>query len=968
MDGNRPTNSTPDDIEHSSLEAAKTQYQSEKERIDLRRKGLSLPSVSPDSDTSSTIWGVALSGGGIRSATFCLGVTQAMARAHAPNSRAEGASGSDTGKFLLPHFDYLSSVSGGGYFGAFFCSLFQGGRLRPYLERSNVKQSTIDQPDAVPTVDAIYEAAKNAYEVLRFEPPGRIHTNVRYDEKGHRHVGDGPTAWLRENGRYLTPSGSGDLFYGVALAIRNWLSVHFVIGMPILSMLALLTLAQMFTSRVVQPFLVKHFDIVYLPDLSSSLWWLPLGFLLLFAAPQALGFWLFYSKKNVESDEPEPLNLAMLICIVLASVLLASLVYFHKAPFPHLLVVGYLVFPVLILAVFWSIWSAYRPGPGQRTVRGFRVQITKSLSSSVITVLVLTFLAVALEASQWLYEYSFGNSLLTLLTPAGVLASIVWVTRTVTGLMDERSDKQSILKLPLPLLATVLGGAMFCLTVLSWGVLLRWLLVYEIYALQDDGWYWWGAPVFVLGVASILTAIGGSFFGFLNLSSLQALYSARLTRAFLGASNGYRFKWSEVLKERVDKLSVSEALPGDDLSLEDYYGCQSLAPLHLINVTVNLTVDPTGQLVQRDRKGLPLCIAPSIYRPEMAANGGKANVVCNYKFILDGIPRTRARKLHAISEADQALTVGHWVATSGAAFSTGLGRTTSLGTSLVCGLANVRLGTWWPANFIEENAPMDQPLQGKDPLLARWLPTPCYLFNELTASFHGHHRDYLYLSDGGHFENTGAYELLRPGRRLDLIVLCDCGADPAYQFEDIANLIRLARLDLKLEIEADKDYLTDKRFQVLENIVGCYEDFLTGTAKGNDLDASSLADDQCALLFNVFDRDLDSAPRRLVCVLLVIKPNIIRQVSDDVRFYSITHPTFPNEPTINQFFNESQFESYRQLGLSIGQLLFGTGRATRDDGTKGLRESYEAELWAYLNEKLKKIGKPADSVGDGKLS
>ncbi|WP_440972528.1 hypothetical protein [Pseudomonas koreensis] len=952
MDDDRPATTIPGDIENSCLSAADVQYQAEKERIEFRREGLSLNlAVTPATDKRSTIWGLALSGGGIRSATFCLGVTQAMARAHAPRSRAERASDDDARKFLLPHFDYLSSVSGGGYFGSFFCSLFQGGRLRPYLEKSSIQPGIVERPDAVPSDKAIQEAANNAYKVLRFEPPGRIHTHYRYDEAGGRDVGDGPTAWLRENGRYLTPTGAGDMFYGVALAIRNLLSVHFVIGMPILSLLAFLTLIQMFAYEVVQPYLKEHFAHASLPDLSTSLWWLPLGYLLLFAAPQALGFWLFYSKKNADSDEPQPLNLAMVICVVLACLLLAALIAFRQAPLPHLLLVGFLVFPVLSLAIFWSIWSAYRPGPGQRTIRGFRVQITKSLSSSVITVLALVFLAASLELSQWLYTNLSKISLL----PAGVLGAIVWVTRTVTGLMDERSDKQSILKLPLPLLATVLGGVMLCLTVLSWGLLLRWLIACEFYAFQCACWKWMG--VFsVLGIALILTAIGGSFFGFLNLSSLQALYSARLTRAYLGASNGYRFKWSEVLKEREEKLSVSDALPGDDLSLEDYYGCQSLAPLHLINVTVNLTVDPTGQLVQRDRKGFPLCIAPSTYRPEMAANGGKAKVVCNYKFILDGIPRIRARKLLAVSEADQALTVGHWIATSGAAFSTGLGRTTSLGTSLVCGLANVRLGTWWPSNFIEEGAPLNQPLKRKDRFLARWLPTPYYLFNELTASFHGHHRDYLYLSDGGHFENTGAYELLRPGRRLDLIVLCDCGADPDYQFEDVANLIRLARLDLKLEIETDKDYLTDRRFSALENIIGCYENFLTKTAKGDDLDASSLVDDQCALLFNVFDRD--SEPRQLVCVLLVIKPNMIRRVSEDVRFYSITHPAFPNEPTINQFFNESQFESYRQLGLSIGQLLFGTGRSKNAFGKRGTRESYEGMLWAYLNEKFEKIGKP----------
>jgi hypothetical protein len=46
--------------------------------------------------------GLCLSGGGIRSATFCLGIVQVLARQR-----------------LLPQFDYLSTVSGGGYLGTF---------------------------------------------------------------------------------------------------------------------------------------------------------------------------------------------------------------------------------------------------------------------------------------------------------------------------------------------------------------------------------------------------------------------------------------------------------------------------------------------------------------------------------------------------------------------------------------------------------------------------------------------------------------------------------------------------------------------------------------------------------------------------------------------------------------------------------------------------------------------------------
>lgn len=932
-----------DPLTKSYADPGKDQYKAEIVRIRARRRILETRVPLGTGSKQSTLWGLALSGGGIRSATFCLGVLQAMARAKPPATRA-AYSGDATEGHLLPHFDYLSTVSGGGYIGAFFCSLFQSGRLRPDIPRPSQTEATTQQTDAQLAEEAsARKAATNAFEVLRFEPPGRIHSGTNYEKKN---VGDAPTAWLRENGRYLTSSGAGDLFYGIALAIRNWLSLHFVIGMPILFTLALL--------NVIQLFMKGHMQEIFgwqTPALLTSLWLLPALVALFCLIPNVLAFWLFYSKKDAETDRPELNNNALKSCVfIMAS--FGGLVWFLEGALPNkLLWTLQLTIPVMAFAIGWAIWTAYRPPIEPPTVRTFRVKITKRLSQTFQWLLVVGLMVAAFELSHALYQWLSSTSQWWSLSPAAILAGIVWITRKVAGLMDERVGTNPLLKLPLPWLAMILGGAMLCLVVLSWGILLHWLLMeqclWRCSAIHELGSW------ILLGIAAVLVVVGGLFIGFLNLSSLQAFYSARLTRAYLGASNGVRFAWSEDEEIRKHKLSVSDPLPGDDLSLKDYYGTHSLAPLHLINVTVNLTSDPVGQLVQRDRKGLPLCIAPGTF-----ATGIPPSV--SYRFILDGVPQDRVEKTALLSEADQPLTLGHWIATSGAAFSTGLGRTTSLGTSLVCGLANVRLGTWWPANFVNKNEPEDKRGSRKDPWLAKCLPTPYYLFNEFTATFHGLQGDYQYLSDGGHFENTAAYELLRPGRRLDLIVLCDCGADPEYRFEDLANLIRLARLDLNLEIEADKGYRHHKRFKKLNHVLGIYEDFLTGTVQDDNTSDSKLADDQCALLFNVFNRDEDAKPRKLVCVLLVIKPNIIPRLSDDVRFYSVTHPSFPNEPTIDQFFNEAQFESYRQLGLNTGQLLFGSGRPLQDKKPGEKRESYESLLWAYLEEQLMKIDRSAD--------
>jgi hypothetical protein len=101
-------------------------------------------------------------------------------------------------------------------------------------------------------------------------------------------------------------------------------------------------------------------------------------------------------------------------------------------------------------------------------------------------------------------------------------------------------------------------------------------------------------------------------------------------------------------------------------------------------------------------------------------------------------------------------------------------------------LANVRLGYWWKASVAAVRAAGH----------ARQWPfsTRLHLFRELRGRFYGQDDSHWYLSDGGHFENTGVYELLR--RRVDFILALDNGADDHYQYEDIANVMRLASVDL----------------------------------------------------------------------------------------------------------------------------------------------------------------------------
>ncbi len=58
---------------------------------------------------------------------------------------------------------------------------------------------------------------------------------------------------------------------------------------------------------------------------------------------------------------------------------------------------------------------------------------------------------------------------------------------------------------------------------------------------------------------------------------------------------------------------------------------------------------------------------------------------------------------------------------------------------------------------------------------------------------------WVYLSDGGHFENLGLYEMVL--RRCKVIIVSDAGADPTYIYEDLGNAVRKIRVDLGIAIE-----------------------------------------------------------------------------------------------------------------------------------------------------------------------
>jgi hypothetical protein len=251
-----------------------------------------------------------------------------------------------------------------------------------------------------------------------------------------------------------------------------------------------------------------------------------------------------------------------------------------------------------------------------------------------------------------------------------------------------------------------------------------------------------------------------------------------------------------------------------------------------------------------------------------------------------------------------------------------MGQNTSLGFSLLAGLANVRLGYWWDSYVKPRERRKSEVAPGKTGwggrVFSALFPVQSYLLDEWLARFHGPARRHWYLSDGGHFENTAVYELLR--RRVPHIICCDCGADPTYDFTDIANLIRKARIDFGAEIQlVSKDELRTVCSQVPEDVLqhlGMPETFDKGRKKGRQPHA----------LLAVAQFPTKETDKFDFSLILFLKPSLSGDEPLDLWEYDVHRKDFPQESTADQFFDEAQWESYRKLGEHIAESVLTGGQ------------------------------------------
>jgi hypothetical protein len=233
------------------------------------------------------------------------------------------------------------------------------------------------------------------------------------------------------------------------------------------------------------------------------------------------------------------------------------------------------------------------------------------------------------------------------------------------------------------------------------------------------------------------------------------------------------------------------------------------------------------------------------------------------------------------------------MAISGAAASPNMGYNSSPAITFLMTMFNVRLG-WWLGN----PGPQGERTFRRD--------GPRWAINPLITEAFGLTTDqsaYVYLSDGGHFENLGLYEAVR--RRCRFIIAVDAGCDPEFSFADLGNAMRKIHIDLGVTI----------RFVNLEQL------------KKRTLDGSVLTGvDYCAIglidYTGADGRHAAPSPAPKDGFILYLKAGYHGTEGGAIRSYANAHPEFPHETTLDQWFSESQFESYRALGFEIADRIF----------------------------------------------
>ncbi len=733
--------------------------------------------------------GLALSGGGIRSAVFNLGVLQALAKAN-----------------LLRYFDYLSTVSGGGYIGA---------SLTWYSARAaNKAGAVLGDSDFVYGTD---------------DPSEHVPHRPKPDERN-------PLEHLRRRGKYLIPGKGITLTSGVAIVLRGIL-LNLLVWFPIAVCIFGLLL-----------YLGPHLKRL----LIETGWSCDAMFLICGLQPDA-------EQDPFGNAALDPHMAAFNISLNLATGLAIVFLAFCA---------------VYSVATFWARSRSRKTVPGDLPPGGrspaswymWRRRFEKWVRPLLWLFCVFVVLGVVPYVEVFLSdENAEATSALSLI--AGAISGLFAFSRSQMGKLG---------KLPAKIAGGV-GATLFLFGFTEFAFQIARYCGPYAYDLQREIW---GADLLMPWVVGLIAAMVTGLLVNLNYISLHRFYRDRLMEAFLpdtkGAMveypvrppSGARTVYHRLLSfvragskggtvELTDRSS-DRADQADEERLSTVW-TDRVGPYPLVNT--NLVLVDSDNRTHKLRGGDGFLLSP-LYCGSYATGWRSTN-----SFMSDGMTLASAM---AISGA-----AAHPNAGVG-----GKGVTRSPVVSLLMALLNLRLGYWITNPKLKQNR------------LSKWISHFHAAYYELGPAGYNEDRKRLQISDGGHFENLGLYELVR--RQCRLVVVCDAGADKEYSFSDLQVAIRRCAADFNAKI-AFPDGLEGMIPQIEsqdfpKGIMLAKQGHAVGTIRYDDGSSGTI---------------------------VLMKTTMIEGLSLLTRGYKVANRDFPDQTTADQFFDEEQFEAYRELGYQI---------------------------------------------------
>jgi hypothetical protein len=799
------------------------------------RRRLSEPSL-PKGAAARPL-GLALSGGGIRSATFNLGVLQALASFK-----------------VLPKIDYLSTVSGGGYIGSCLSSLLS--------RREGAGPCDEEQAYLIDPSQGQVPRFGTAREHFPF--------NTEADGPGEPHSGAKQLRHLRTHGDFIVARKQilsrdvlravgnvlGGLFYhllvfalfmvafsGVYLALVSWVAGDVPAQLPRFTFKDYVAALVEPASRGAIGAAVAVGALIGLVGLSAvglALRWMPDR--------------RFYRDGLSVEDQREmgALWCQFWITLIAAAGVTAWFLGQHSPRIAYLMLPFGVYLGGQAAAVFLHAVVSMAPG----ATRNDRSRFAAAKG-------ILNYLAVASCVAvllPWLI-YWLAQPGLELRLGSAWAASFggTWLlARRGRSKDDGGTPHWGLIQKLLGLSAAVRQAllSVFVGVLLLGGVVLISSLMVRL-----------AGPTNLAEVAALLGVIALGLFVVLgilldfNKLSLHYFYRDRLVETYLQT---YAPPGSG------EQSAIEVALRDDaEMPLTHLHGCKlgadrkplpdcvTAAPLHLVVTSLNLTA--SRDMTRRDRKSDHFIFSKLHCGSETTGY----------------MPTSKYR--NGETRLARALTI------SGAAASSAMGAQTFFAEAFGLTLFNARLGQWI------ENPRYKAGKYSKNN--ERGVFWPLYLLREMLGSTDAARR-LVHVSDGGHTgDNLGIVPLLR--RRCAVIVACDAEADPTYGFGSLSEALRQVFIDENIKVDLVVD---DVRPDLLSGLSRRH--FAVGRVRYPPTAANPQAEEGW---------------------LFVLKSSLTGDELVRIANYKHEHPLFPQEPTADQFFDDDQFESYRELGYHVGK-------------------------------------------------